>query len=62
MKIDIDRLTETELVDLNHRVVERLRFIEQMRAHGSMLRFSIGQRVSFDPGGLGRRSSAMGVV
>lgn len=50
MKIDIDKLTEQELIDLNHRVVERLRFLAQMRAHGEMLRFSIGQRVSFDPG------------
>jgi hypothetical protein len=30
MKIDIDKLTEEELIDLNHRVVERLRFLEQM--------------------------------
>jgi hypothetical protein len=51
MKIDIDTLTEDELIDLNHRVVERLRFLEQMRAHGSMLKFSIGQRVSFDANG-----------
>jgi len=50
MKIDIDKLTEQELIELNHRVVERLRFLAQMRAHGAMMRFSIGQRVSFDPG------------
>lgn len=50
LNIDIDKLTEDELIDLNHRVVERLRFLAQMRAHGAMLRFSIGQRVSFDPG------------
>jgi hypothetical protein len=49
MNIDIDKLTEEELVDLNHRVVERLRFLEQMRAHGAMMRFRIGQRVAFDP-------------
>jgi len=50
MKIDIDKMTEQELIDLNHRVVERLRFLAQMRAHGAMLRFGIGQRVCFDPG------------
>src|SRR3990172_10352321 len=50
MKIDIDKMTEEELIDLNHRVVERLRFLAQMQAHGAMLRFSIGQRVCFDPG------------
>jgi len=27
-KIDIDKLSEAELVDLNHRIVERLRFFE----------------------------------
>jgi len=26
MKIDIDKLSEEELIDLNHRIVERLRF------------------------------------
>ena len=50
MKYDIDKLTEVELTDLHHRVVERLRFLEQMRAHGAMLQFSIGERVTFDPG------------
>ena len=49
MKIDIDQLTEAELVDLNSRVVERLRFLSQMRAHAKMLQFSIGDRVSFQP-------------
>jgi len=51
MKIDIDKLTELELVDLNHRIVERLRFLNQMRAHESMLEFRIGDRVSFEPEG-----------
>ncbi len=47
MRIDIDHLTEAELVDLNHRVVERLRFLHQMRSHKRMLDFRIGGRVSF---------------
>lgn len=51
MKIDIDRLTEAELIELNHRIVERLRFLQQMRAHGTMLEFSIGERVTFTPDG-----------
>ncbi len=50
MKIDIDELTEAELIDLNHRIVERLRFLNQMRAHGRMLEFKIGDRVIFQPG------------
>ena len=41
MTVDIDKLTEPELVDLNHRIVERLRFLRQMRAHKQMLEFKI---------------------
>jgi hypothetical protein len=41
MKIDIDKLTEAELTDLNHRIVARLRFLNQMRAHTEMLEFKI---------------------
>ena len=51
MKIDIDSLTEAELVDLNHRIVERLKFLNQARAHARMLDFKIGDRVSFRPEG-----------
>ena len=51
MKINIDELTEAELIDLNHRIVERLRFLNQMRAHGRMLEFKIGDRVTFQPEG-----------
>ena len=54
MTIDIDQLTEAELIDLNHRIVERLRFLHQMRAHVEMLEFKIGDRVSFQPPGQGQ--------
>jgi hypothetical protein len=54
MTIDIDQLTEAELIDLNHRIVERLRFLDQMRAHVEMLEFRIGDRVTFQPPGQGR--------
>ena len=47
MKIDIDKPTEAELVDLNNRIVERLRFLNHLRAHAEMLEFKIGDRVSF---------------
>ena len=46
MKIDLDRLTESELIDLNHRIVARLQMFAQLRAHSSMLEFKVGQRVS----------------
>ena len=51
MKIDIDRLTEVELIDLNHRIVARLRFLGQIRAHAEMLEFKIGERVTFQLAG-----------
>lgn len=51
MKIDIDSLTEEELIDLNNRVVARLKFLQQFRAHSQMLEFGIGDRVSFQPEG-----------
>ena len=51
MKVDIDRLTEAELIDLNNRIVARLRFLSEMRSHARMLEFKIGDRVSFEPDG-----------
>ncbi len=51
MGIDIDKLTEADLVDLNNRIVARLKFLQQMRAHTSMLAFRIGETVSFQPDG-----------
>jgi hypothetical protein len=51
MPIDIDTLTEPELIDLNHRIVARLRFLRQLDAHATMLEFRIGERVTFQPDG-----------
>ena len=59
MKIDIDQLTEDELVDLNNRIVARLRFLSHMRAHSEMLEFRIGDRVIFEPEG---RAPVLGVL
>ncbi len=43
----LDRLTEEELIQLNHIVVERLRLIRQIHSHGKMMNFRLGQRVRF---------------
>jgi hypothetical protein len=51
MAIEIDALTEAELIDLNHRIVARLRFLGQLDAHATMLEFRIGERVTFQPDG-----------
>jgi hypothetical protein len=47
-RINIDHLTEAELIDLNHRIVQRLRLISQVHAHQAMLEFRIGDRVAFE--------------
>jgi hypothetical protein len=52
MSIDINQLNESELIDLNRRIVERLRFMQQMRAHVQMLEFKVGDRVEFYSDGL----------
>jgi len=51
VNIDIDKLTEAELIDLNHRIVARLKFLHEMRAHASMLEFRIGEKVCFKADG-----------
>lgn len=47
MPIDIDGLSFEELLELNQRVVARLKMLESMQAHLEMMRFTPGQRVSF---------------
>ena len=49
LRIDIDKLTEDELIDLNHRVVARLNWLREARAHAAMLDFRIGEEVEFFP-------------
>ena len=43
----LDLLTEDELVQLNHVIVARLRLMQQIRSHGQMMNFRIGQAVRF---------------
>jgi len=59
MPLDIDPLSESELIDLNHRIVARLRFLHELEAHASMLEFRIGERVRFQPQG---RNPLTGVI
>ena len=46
MTIDIDSLSEDELIALNNLVVARLRMLRDMRAHMDMMSFRIGDRVA----------------
>ncbi len=50
-RINIDALSEEELVELNHKIVARLRFLHEMRSHSEMLDFRIGEKVRFHPPG-----------
>jgi hypothetical protein len=49
MDLDLTKLTEEELIDLNCRVVDRIRLLQQGRCRDSMAEFSIGERVTFKP-------------
>ena len=51
MKIDISKLDEAELVELNRQIVARLRLLQEARTHHQMLSFSVGDRVRFHPPG-----------
>jgi hypothetical protein len=49
MPIDISRFSEAELIDLNRRIVERLRLIRSARQLTALARFSVGMAVEFTP-------------
>ena len=51
MPINIDHLSKDELLDLNRRVIARLQLLEQHSTVSAMVKFNLGQRVSFDPDG-----------
>ena len=51
MKIDIDSLSYDELVELNYKIVERLKFLDSMHTHKEMMQFSPGDQVCFEAPG-----------
>ncbi len=53
MNINLDELTKEELVDLNHRIVERLKFFDSVSTYTEMMQFKIGEKVSFQGRGEG---------
>ena len=54
MKFDIDSLSYDELVELNHKIVARLKFLDSMHTHKEMMQFSPGDKVCFEPPGRGK--------
>ena len=55
MKIDLEKLSEKELIELNNRIVERLKFLDSMRTHSKMMEFNVGEKVGFEPSGREKR-------
>ena len=55
MKFDIDSMSYDDLVKLNHKIVERLKFLDSMQTHQEMMQFSPGDQVSFEPPGKGKQ-------
>ncbi|MGD9332209.1 MAG: hypothetical protein PVJ53_12915 [Desulfobacterales bacterium] len=55
MTIDITALSYDELVALNHKIVERLKFLDAMHTNKEMMRFAPGDQVSFKPAGRSRQ-------
>ncbi len=50
-EIDISILNEHQLIELNRKIVERIRFLRQSRAHREMMQFNIGNTVCFKTDG-----------
>ncbi len=55
MGIDIDSMTYEELIELNHKIVERLKFLDFMNTHNKMVQFKPGDQVCFEPGDRGKQ-------
>jgi len=51
MTMDIGHLTFQELIDLNHRIIDRLKVLELANTHDAMTAFRLGERVTFHPDG-----------
>ena len=55
MEIDIDSMNYEELIELNHKIVERLKFLDLMHTHKEMMQFNPGDQVCFEPSGRGKQ-------
>ncbi len=54
MKLDIDALNYDELLELNQKIIARLKFLDSMLAHKEMMQFNPGDQVCFEPPGRGK--------
>jgi imidazoleglycerol phosphate synthase glutamine amidotransferase subunit HisH len=53
--INLDDLSIEELEDLNHRIVERLKLLDTLKAHQNMMAFNLGEQVTFESSRHGRQ-------
>jgi len=59
MSVEIDHLTIDELVELNERVVERIKYLERIQVFEAMQAFNLGHRVTFDSRRDGRKAGVI---
>jgi len=50
MNIDIDKLSKGELLELNHRIVERLKYLSERETLELSRKFRVGDEVEFRSG------------
>ena len=50
MSIELDDLSYDELLDLNDRIIERLKILDAADAINAMMKFNVGAKVCFDSG------------
>ena len=62
MKFDIDTLSYDELVELNNKIIARLKFLDSMHTHNEMMQFSPGNQVCFESPGRGKLFGTFGKV
>lgn len=59
MTINIENLSKQELIDLNHRIIKQLKFLELQRVNGEMAKYSIGDKVMFHPSDLESKTGVL---
>ena len=45
MNLDISKLDEAELMELNRQIVARLKYLQEARTHHQMLSFNVGDQI-----------------
>ena len=48
-------MSYNDLVELNHKIVERLKFLDSMHTHKEMMKFNRGDQVCFEAPGRGEQ-------